>query len=217
MAKTPTIAPKIAGKFSLVPTDSIRPDPKNPNRQSKFVFGKLMESIKKFGFTDPIIVREDDNDTLVIVGGEHRWKVATELGMPEVPIVNLGPVSEADAHLQMVVLNETKGTPDDDLLSSLLKEVHLEVGDAGLVVLPYTEARLTELLDVPPPVEEEEIPDVEPTKLKASDLCALLEMKGMTQAELEKFLEVVRRWSGSRRDQTKPAWIELRRLLSPKE
>lgn len=216
MAKTPTIAPKIAGKFSLVSPSDIRPDPKNPNRQSKFVFGKLVESIKKFGFTDPIIVREDDNETLVIVGGEHRWRVATELGMPEVPIINLGPVSEADAHLQMVVLNETKGTPDDDLLSALLKEVHVEVGDAGLVVLPYTEARLQELLDVPPP-EDEDAPDVVETKLKASDLCALLEMKGMTQAELERFLEIVRRWSGARRDLTKPAWIELRRLLTPPE
>lgn len=212
MAK-PSKIPSIAGTRSVVGVDSIHPDPKNPNRQSKFIYGKLQESIKRFGFTDPVIVREDPDGGLMIVGGEHRWKAAKQLGMTEVPIVNLGVVPDAEAHMLMVVLNETKGQADEDLLSALVNEVHLEVGD-DIHILPYTDARLAELLDdvAPPPVEEEP-ENVEPPKLKASDLWAVLELKGITQDECRRFLSVIAEWSEQRSPKTRPAWMDLRILL----
>lgn len=205
--------PKIAGKHAIVAPDTIHPDPKNPNRQSKFIYGKLLESIRRFGFTDPVIVRDDPAGGKMIIGGEHRWKAATQLKMEKIPIVDLGAVTDAEAHLLMVVLNETKGAPDDDLLAGLIQEIHVEIGSEGLHVLPYTDARLADLLDdvPPPPVDDE--PDTSTSSLKATDLCAILEMKGITQPELARFLETMRKWSAAREDQSRPAWMDLRRHM----
>nr|DAT07833.1 MAG TPA: ParB protein [Caudoviricetes sp.] len=65
-----------------VSIDSIKPYPNNPRLNDNAV-DKVANSIKEFGFQQPIVV---DKDGVVIVG-HTRLKAAKKLGLKEVPVV----------------------------------------------------------------------------------------------------------------------------------
>lgn len=222
MAKTQKQKPKatIAGEYLTVAIDKLTPDPANYNRTSDFMMAKLEESIRRFGFTDPIIVRERDGETgYTIIGGEHRWKVAQKLGMKEVPIVNLGEMDDERAHQLLIVLNETKGSPDDDALAALVRDIKETGGDEALEVLPYTDAQLSEMLDLDePPPEDDDLDDQDAkpsdgtVKLKPVDVTIPLELEGAKQGDYKKLIEAIRRWRSGKSEEA-PAWRHLLDLL----
>ena len=63
------------------PPDSIRPYDKNPRFNDPAV-AAVAESIRQFGFRQPIVVDEAG----VIIVGHTRWKAAKKLGLAEVPV-----------------------------------------------------------------------------------------------------------------------------------
>src|SRR4030042_259241 len=65
----------------LRPLAAIKPYDKNP-RINDAAVDAVAESIRRFGFPQPIVVDGDG----VIVCGHTRWKAAQKLGLPEVPV-----------------------------------------------------------------------------------------------------------------------------------
>ncbi|HQL54873.1 MAG TPA: DNA modification methylase, partial [Phycisphaerae bacterium] len=65
----------------LRPLAAIKPYEKNP-RQNDAAVDAVAESIRRFGFRQPIVVDEAG----VIVCGHTRWKAAQKLGLAEVPV-----------------------------------------------------------------------------------------------------------------------------------
>ena len=63
-----------------IPISAVKPYEKNPRKNDKAVDG-VAESIKQFGFKQPIVI--DKND--VIVAGHTRYKAALKLGLDTVP------------------------------------------------------------------------------------------------------------------------------------
>lgn len=63
---------------------------------------KVAESIREFGFLNPITITEDN----VIISGHTRLKAARQLGMEEVPCV-VQPLSEDDAKLARIIDNKS--------------------------------------------------------------------------------------------------------------
>jgi hypothetical protein len=63
------------------PLTSIRPYDRNPRRNDSAV-DAVVQSIREFGFRQPIVVDEDG----VIIIGHTRFKAATKLGLSEVPV-----------------------------------------------------------------------------------------------------------------------------------
>jgi ParB/RepB/Spo0J family partition protein len=59
-----------------LPLDWLTPNPWNPNQMDDEQYGKALNSIREFGFVDPVTVRELGNDTYQIIDGEHRWRAA---------------------------------------------------------------------------------------------------------------------------------------------
>jgi len=68
-------------KVEQRPIDEIRPYEGNPRRNEAAV-DVVAESIRQFGFRQPIVVDEDG----VIVVGHTRWKAAKKLGRKSVPV-----------------------------------------------------------------------------------------------------------------------------------
>lgn len=69
--------------------DEVKPYENNPRVNDKSV-DDVAESIKEFGWQQPIVVDKDN----VIIVGHTRWKAAKKLGMKKVPVVvasNLTP------------------------------------------------------------------------------------------------------------------------------
>ena len=58
------------------PIEGLTPHPKNP-RQNEEAVSQIARSIERFGFTSPIIAREQDK---TIIAGHTRWKAAQKIG-----------------------------------------------------------------------------------------------------------------------------------------
>lgn len=208
MAKAKSAPPVIRGKYLHVRVEDLQPNPRNPNRQSKAVRDALKESIRQHGFTEPIVARRLSDGQLEIVGGEHRWRAAQELGMDEVPVVDIGDTPDYMANIHMVALNELKGSHDQDALAAIMQDAKAQGGDAALVVIPFSEAQWAELLDEAPIEVDDDAPPPPsgPVKLKATDIMAVLELSASDQPAVTQFIEGVRLWARQRPPKALPAW-----------
>lgn len=87
---------------------------------------KLDASLKRFGVFKPVIVRELLDGTLQIIGGQHRAQSAVRLGYKEIPIVNLGVISDKKAKEISLVDNDRYGEDDSLKLSELIGSFDLD-------------------------------------------------------------------------------------------
>jgi ParB-like chromosome segregation protein Spo0J len=148
---------------------ALHKNPWNTNVVSPENEAKLDASLKRLGVFKPILCRELPNGALQIIGGEHRVDSAIRLGLTEVPVVNLGKISEERAKEVMLVDNGRYG--DDDALR--LAELLSELGSVGEIssFMPYSDADLTAIfastsielddLDIP---DNEELPPTLPSE-----------------------------------------------------
>jgi DNA modification methylase len=78
--------------IQYVAPDRLRPYPGNARSHSRKQLKLIADSIKRFGFTNPILVTDD----FEVVAGHGRLQAAKSLGMQLVPVVALSSLSEAD-------------------------------------------------------------------------------------------------------------------------
>jgi DNA modification methylase len=78
--------------IQYVSPDRLRPYPGNARTHSRKQLKLIENSIKRFGFTNPILVTDD----FEVVAGHGRLQAAKSLGMQLVPVVALSSLSEAD-------------------------------------------------------------------------------------------------------------------------
>ncbi len=74
-----------------LPTDRLYPDPRNARTHPKRQVEQIADSIRAFGFTNPILIDPDN----VIIAGHGRLLAAKALGMTEVPTISLPGLSDA--------------------------------------------------------------------------------------------------------------------------
>lgn len=136
------------GEAIFVEIGKLVPNAWNPNVQSDFIYEKELASIRKFGFVDPLIVSEFGYDQFLIIDGYHRYKAGAELGYTELPCWNLGIVDEADAREMTVVLNETRGEPNQDRLRELIQDLIARRGSDQPVrdIMPFSRERFDEII-----------------------------------------------------------------------
>lgn len=129
-------------KMEQVPVGILMPNPWNTNRITDPANEeKLRESMKRLGVFKPILVRTLADGTLQILGGEHRWRAAEQLGMKTVPIVNLGRIDDKRAKEVGLVDNGRYGEDDMLGLAGLLKEL----GNDVLTFMPFSDVDLAAL------------------------------------------------------------------------
>ena len=117
-------------------TSELQANPWNSNRLTPDAESKLDASIQRFGFVKPIIARTLASGAKQILGGEHRWHAAQRLGLEEVPIVNLGDISDEKAKEVGLIDNARYGMDDAGLLAEILKT--LGNNDDLASFLPYS-------------------------------------------------------------------------------
>ncbi len=101
----------------LVKVTDLKPSEYNPRKWSKEQTKQLKESIKCFGFVDPIIVNGAENRKNIVIGGHFRLEVARQLGYKEIPVVYVNiPEVEREKELNLR-LNKNQGEFDYDLLA----------------------------------------------------------------------------------------------------
>ena len=106
-----------------VSIESIRPYEKNPRRNEKAI-AKVAESIKAFGFLQPIVCDADG----VILAGHTRYAAARSLGLKTVPVLYARDLTDAEAREYRIADNRVGELArwDTDLLSAELEGIRLD-------------------------------------------------------------------------------------------
>ena len=87
--------------IQYVSPDRLRPYPGNARSHSRKQLKLIANSIKRFGFTNPILVTGD----FEVVAGHGRLQAAKSLGLELVPVVALSTLSEADKKALIIADN----------------------------------------------------------------------------------------------------------------
>lgn len=141
--------PEVPGQSKTVRTDLLEPNPWNINEMDAETRLRERNSIRRFGFVVPIIVRPLGK-RFQIIDGQHRWEIATELGIESVPIHDIGPISDFEAEQLTIILNELRGKPNEKKLAASLKRLlAADTLDNLTAVLPYTKEVYGKLAGLP--------------------------------------------------------------------
>jgi len=81
--------------------DDLRPHATNPRTHTKKQLEQIAASIRRFDFTNPVLIDEEYG----IIAGHGRVEAAKLVGMSEVPTVRLADMSEADIRAYVIADN----------------------------------------------------------------------------------------------------------------
>lgn len=111
---------KISDKIELIEIKKIKPYERNP-RNNKEAIPKVAESIKKFGFRNPIIL--DSKNT--IIAGHTRYEASKKLGLTEVPCIYANDLTETEVKALRLIDNKTGeySVWEQDLLNDEVKDI----------------------------------------------------------------------------------------------
>lgn len=145
-------------KISEVKPELLQPNPWNTNFVDPENEERLDNAIDRLGMFKPILVRELDDGTLEILGGQHRAEAAQRKGFDTVPVVNLGKISDNKAKEIGLADNGRYGNDDALMLANLLQS--LGTHDDISSFLPYSDGELTSIFDTTSiDIDELDLPD----------------------------------------------------------
>ena len=123
---------------------SLTPWDKNPRRNAAAI-EQVRKSIERFGFSSPIIARQQDR---VIIAGHTRHQAALSMGLDKVPVrfLDLDPAQARALALADNKLGEVAEW-DDGMLAQVLAE--LEAESVDLDGLGWSDEELAALLETP--------------------------------------------------------------------
>lgn len=130
-------------EIELRKLDDLIPYVRNARTHTDDQIAQIAGSIAEFGFTNPILVGEDD----VIIAGHGRLMAARRLGLSEVPVIVLDHLSEAQRRALVIADNriaENAGW-DEEMLRAELAALREDEFDLDLI--GFDEFELEELFD----------------------------------------------------------------------
>lgn len=113
--------------IQTVKISELKPAAYNPRKISDKAFADLIESLRRYGLADPLIINGSPARKNVIIGGHQRYRAAKQLGFETVPVVylDLNETRERELNLR---LNRNVGEFDLELLKSFDVDLLLDVG-----------------------------------------------------------------------------------------
>ena len=140
--------------------------PGNPRNISKEMLDKLRQSLREFGFVDPLVINKDNE----VIGGNQRLKAARAEGIKEVPVVVVDLPKNKEKALNLA-LNKITGEWDEELLKNFIEDLDVE----DIELAGFNDEELTELEDgdIEPQEDNYEEPEVLPSKVQTGDIWQL--------------------------------------------
>lgn len=133
--------------------DEIRPYENNP-RVNDGAVGAVAESIREFGFQQPIVVDRDG----VIIAGHTRYKAAQRLGLTEVPVVVADNLTDEQVRAYRLADNKTGELAEWDF--SALEEELAGIGELDMSLFGFEPKEMIEPEEITEDDYEEEPPEV---------------------------------------------------------
>lgn len=132
-------------KYRLERTDLLVPYANNARTHSPTQIDKIAASIREFGFTNPVLIRADRG----IIAGHGRVIAAFQLGLAEVPVIELAHLTPAQARAYILADNRLALDAgwDDDLVRFEL--TGLRDAEFDLSLTGFSDAEIAKLLGSP--------------------------------------------------------------------
>lgn len=123
---------------------SLKPYAGNARTHSETQIKQIADSIKKFGWTNPILVDKD----LTVLAGHGRLTAAQQLGLNDVPTILVSHLSEAEKKAYILADNKLAENAgwDADLLSIELGDIVQLDADFSFDITGFTEPEVDNLL-----------------------------------------------------------------------
>ena len=115
----------------------------NPRYLSDHDRESLRESLRTFGFVEPLVVNKNPQINDVVVGGNQRLSVALELGIEEVPTIEVD-LPETKERILNLALNRIHGDWDEVKLHDVIESIQAENGDIELT--GFTDIEIEKML-----------------------------------------------------------------------
>ncbi|MCK0127514.1 DNA methyltransferase [Erythrobacter sp. F6033] len=137
---------------------SLVPDPRNARTHPKRQIEQIIASIKAFGFTNPILADPDCN----LIAGHGRLRAAKEMGLAEVPVIELAGLSEAQKKALRIADNKIALNAgwDMEILKLELTELSMPEIDIDLGLTGFSSGEIDVVLADSPDPDDEVIPEV---------------------------------------------------------
>jgi DNA modification methylase len=170
----PPLEPSAADEIEYISPSQLQPYPQNARQHSKKQLQQLAEAIKRFGFTAPVLIDDDDN----ILAGHARVEAAKLRKMRTVPCRRLLNLSKVLKRAYILADNKLalNATWDEQVLAGELEGLlgdGLDVSLTGFTV-PEVDALIEVLAFQEPGAPEDDIlPTSAPTRCKAGDVYQL--------------------------------------------
>src|SRR5437763_1782637 len=105
--------------IETMPIDQLQPYARNARTHSRKQIGQIARSIERFGFTNPVLI-SDDNE---IIAGHGRVEAARRLGWRTVPTLRLSQLGRAERRAYVLADNKLAQNAgwDRELLALELK------------------------------------------------------------------------------------------------
>ena len=151
-------------KVETRPIETLTPYANNARRHSDRQIGKVAQSIRTFGFVNPILVDAEGG----VVAGHGRLAAAARLGMTEVPTIRLDHLGEAERRAYVLADNRLAELSDwdRDMLAielGALAEFDLDgTLDFDISVTGFETAEIDLLLDGPSETATSDLADALP-------------------------------------------------------
>ena len=118
-------------KVEMMSLGSIKEFEDNPRLHSEIQIQRISQSIKEFGFVNPILI--DEKET--IIAGHGRLEAAKKIELESVPVIRLKNLTEAQKRAYVIADNQIalNATWDSDLLKKNLEELQIEEFDLSLL------------------------------------------------------------------------------------
>lgn len=115
-------------EIKQVPIKQLKFSEYNPRKFNEKQLDDVKESLKRFGFVEPIVVNSNPDRFNIIIGGHLRVRAAKLLDYEEIPVayVNIPDIKkEKELNLR---LNKNLGDWDWELLADFDEEILFDVG-----------------------------------------------------------------------------------------
>jgi hypothetical protein len=136
---------QLPDKVERWPLARVREYDRNSRTHSEAQIEQVAASIREFGFTNPLLVDGDG----VLIAGHCRLMAAEQIGLPEVPVIVLSHLTEAQRRAYVIADNQLalQAGWDTSVLASELDLLKFEKFDLDL--LGFDADELNKLLDGP--------------------------------------------------------------------
>ena len=145
-------------QIEYIPAKDLTPYPQNAKKHDKKQVANVAESIKRYGWVQPLVIDKDN----VIVIGHCRALAAKKLGIKQLPCVRVNDLTDDQVRALRLVDNKTNESEWDlDLLAEEFPGLELDGFDFDWGILEDSEpVKIKE--DTPPDVAAEGNPVVQP-------------------------------------------------------